>query len=261
MPKTKRFFPGVIDYNGRMSAGYQSGRALSEEAARTWTTIVAPFVRPGRFRILDLGSGTGRFATLLAQVVDAQVIGVEPSQGMLAVALDGAKPRNLAYAAGAAECIPLRSQTCNLAWLSHVWHHIRDHQACVSELRRIVVRGGHALVRGTFGDQLDGFPTLFRYWPATRTICQQLPTTNQTVSVFEAAGFMLKEHRRVPQMTATSLRNFASRTQQRADTALALISDSAFRKGQAAIERAAARERLPSPVTEVIELLVFQSAA
>ena len=262
MPKTKRFSPGVIDYDGRMSASYQSGRALSEEAASTWATIVAPFVRPiGSFRILDLGAGTGRFSTLFAQVFEAKVIGVEPSKGMLAVAYGGAKLRNLAYAAGAAECIPLRSQTCNLAWLSHVWHHIRDHQACGSELRRIVIRGGHVLVRGTFGDQLDGFPTLFRYWPATRTICQQLPTIQQTVSVFEATGFAVAEHRRVQQVTATSLGEFAKRTQRRADTALTLISDSAFRKGQLAIERAAAHERIPSPVMEVIELLVFQSAA
>jgi ubiquinone/menaquinone biosynthesis C-methylase UbiE len=138
---------------------------------------------------------------------------------MLAVANRGEQLRNLAYAAGAAECIPLRSQSCDLAWLSHIWHHIRDHQACGRELRRIVSRGGHVLVRGTFGDQLDGFPTLFRYWPATREICQQLPTIQQTVGVFEANGFALAEHRRVQQVTATSLREFAKRTQLRADTA------------------------------------------
>jgi len=62
-------------------------------------------------------------------------------------------------------------------------------------------------------------------------------------------------------VTATSLAEFAKRTQMRADTSLALISDSGFRKGQVAIERSAARERIPIPVMEVIELLVFQSAA
>jgi ubiquinone/menaquinone biosynthesis C-methylase UbiE len=205
----------------------------------TWAKIVAPFVQPaGSARILDLGAGTGRFSTLFARVFEAQVIGIEPSKGMLAVANRGAKLRNLAYAAGAAECIPLRSQSCTLAWLSHVWHHIRDHRACGSELRRIVARGGHALVRGTLGDQLDGFPTLFQYWPATQTICQQLPTIQQTVRVFEANRFALAEHRRVQQVTATSLGEFAKRTQLRADTALALISDSEFREGQVKSSRA-----------------------
>jgi len=68
----------------------------------------------------------------------------------------------------------------------------------------------------------------------------------------------LAERRRVQQVTATSLAEFAKRTQMHADTSLALISDSGFRKGQVAIERSAARERIPIPVMEVIELLVSE---
>jgi ubiquinone/menaquinone biosynthesis C-methylase UbiE len=178
---------------------------------------------------------------------------------MLAAADGSAQPKRLAYVAGSAEAIPLRDQSCDLAWLSQVWHHVHDHQACAHELRRIVSRGGHVLVRGTFGDQLDGFPTLFRFWQATREICQQLPTIQHTVAVFEANGFVLTEHRRVDQPTAASLREFAERTRFRADTALALISDSAFLEGQAAIETAAAHEHVPVPVVEGIELLVFRN--
>jgi ubiquinone/menaquinone biosynthesis C-methylase UbiE len=112
---------------------------------------------------------------------------MEPSKGMLAVANRGEQLRNLAYAAGAAECIPLRRQSCDLAWLSHIWHHIRDHQACGRELRRIVSRGGHVLVRGTFGDQLDGFPTLFRVLASD---ARNLPATkedgaNKTLGVYK----------------------------------------------------------------------------
>ena len=259
MPPARQFSPGVIDYNGRMSASYQSGRALSSEAASTWAAIVAPFVHRGtKTRILDLGAGTGRFSALFARAFEAQVVGIEPSKAMLAVADHGAKLKNLVYAAGSAEGVPLRSQSCDLAWLSHVWHHIRDHQACARELQRVVVSGGHVLVRGTFGDQLDGFPTLFRFWPATKQICQQLPTIQQTVVAFEANGFVLTEHRRVQQTTSASLRTFAERTQLRADTALALISDAEFREGQAAIEMAAAHAHVPGPVVEGIELLVFR---
>jgi ubiquinone/menaquinone biosynthesis C-methylase UbiE len=241
-----------------MAAGYQPGRTLSREAASTWVTIVGLFVRrTARVRILDLGAGTGRFSALFAGALETQVIGIEPSKAMLAVANRDARLRNVAYVAGAAECIPLQDHSCDLAWLSHVWHHIRDHQACARELRRTVSRGGHVLVRGTFGDRLDGFPTLFRFWPATRQVCEQLPTVPQTVRVFEANGFALAEHRHVQQMTCASLGEFAERTRVRADTALALISDAEFHEGQAAIERAAADERKATPVIEVIELLVF----
>ncbi|MCM3906403.1 MAG: class I SAM-dependent methyltransferase [Pyrinomonadaceae bacterium] len=259
MPPTRQFSPGVIDYNGRMSASYQSGRALSSEAASTWAAVVAPFVdRRTNTKILDLGAGTGRFSWLFARAFEAQVVGIEPSTAMLAVADREAKVKNLAFAAGSGEAIPLRDQSCDLAWLSHVWHHIRDHQACARELQRVVSAGGHVLVRGTFGDQLDGFPTLFRFWPATRQICQQLPTIQQTVVVFEANGFVLAEHRRVQQTTSASLGAFAERTRLRADTALALISDAEFREGQASIEMAVAHEHVPGPVIEGIEFLVFR---
>jgi ubiquinone/menaquinone biosynthesis C-methylase UbiE len=262
MVPAKQFFPGVIDYNGRMSASYRPGRALSPETAATWAAIVAPFIRQGTdTRILDLGAGTGRFSEPFAQVFEAQVVGVEPSTAMLASADGSARPKRLAYVAGSAEAIPLRDQSSDLAWLSQVWHHILDHRACARELRRILSPGSHVLVRGSFGDQLDGFPTLFRFWPGTEEICRQLPTIERTVAVFEADGFMFTEHRRVDQATARSLREFADRTRFRADTALALISDSEFQQGQSAIEMVAAHEDVPGPVIEKIELLVFVNSS
>ena len=261
MPVTRRFSPGIIDYND-MSARYHSGRALSGAAARTWSQAVTPFVEgSARPRILDLGAGTGRFAALFARSFEARVIGIEPSTGMLAVAVQHEKPDNLAYVAGAAERIPLADASCDLAWLSHVWHHIRDHEACANDLHRVLRHGGHVLVRGTFGDRLDGFPTLFQFWPTARAICQQLPAIGATVGVFEANGFTLVQHRRVQQETAASLSEFAKRTRSRADSALVLISDSEFEEGQIAIEAAAAVERKPVPVVEVIELLGFRNSS
>src|SRR5262249_5895754 len=151
------------------------------------------------------------------------IVGLEPSTGMLAAAARAERPQNLAYLAGDAERIPLAEASCDLAWLSHVWHHISNPRACASELRRVVRRGGHVLVRGTFGDRLDGFPTLFRFWPGARAICAQLPTTRETVRVFETNGFVLAGQWPVQQETAASLSEFATRTQRRADSALVLI--------------------------------------
>jgi len=180
---------------------------------------------------------------------------------MLGVAARQEKPNNLVYVAGTAERIPLGDATCDLAWLSHVWHHVRDRQACADDLRRVVRHGGHVLVRGTFGDQLDGFPTLFHFWPSVRAICEELPTILETVRVFEASGFRLTQHQRIQQETAASLGNFAARTLSRADSALTLISDAEFEEGQIAIEAAAAAGQMPGPVLEVIELLVFRNGS
>jgi ubiquinone/menaquinone biosynthesis C-methylase UbiE len=259
MGESGRFSPGVIDYE-RMSGRYQSGRALSGEAAKTWSAVVGRFLQGSRrSRILDLGAGTGRFSVLFAVSLEVSVVGIEPSLGMLGVAGRQEKPKNLVYVAGTADQIPLGDATCDVAWLSHVWHHLREPQACADDLRRVVRRRGHVLVRGTFGDRLDGFPTLFRFWPATRAICEQLPTIDETVRMFEASGFRLTQSERIHQETAASLDDFAKRTRSRADSALTLISDSEFHEGQIAIEAAAAAGHMPGPVVEVIELLVFQN--
>lgn len=117
------------------------------------------------------------------------------------------------------------------------------------------------LVRGTFGDRLDGFPTLFHFWPAARAVCESLPTIPETVRVFERCGFRLAQQQRITQETAASLGDFAKRTQFRADSALALISDSEFERGQIAIEAAAAAGQMPGPVLEVVELLVLQNGS
>ena len=259
MGESGRFSPEVIDYE-RMSARYQSGRALSGEAAKTWSAVVGRFVQGSRrSRILDLGAGTGRFSVLFAVSLEVSVVGIEPSLGMLGVAGRQEKPKNLVYVAGTADQIPLGDATCDVAWLSHVWHHLRDPQSCVNDLRRVVRRRGHVLVRGTFGDRLDGFPTLFHFWPATRAICGQLPTIQETVRMFEASGFRLTQSQRIQQETAASLDDFAKRTQFRADSGLTLISDSEFHEGQIAIETAAAAGHMPGPVVEIIELLVFRN--
>jgi len=143
---SKRFFPGSIDYDSSISANYRAGRALSQEAAATWRTAVEPFIpRTPRPTILDLGAGTGRFAPVLAALSGARIIGVELSLNMLRVAVRLVE--TLGYVAGSAEAIPLRDGSCDVAWLSHVFHHVRERAACASELRRVVRSEGRVLVR------------------------------------------------------------------------------------------------------------------
>jgi hypothetical protein len=71
-PKTMRhdFVPGAVDYEGAMSRDFNAGRALSAASMGVWRVIFEPYLaRPGR--VVDIGSGTGRFAVLLAKWFDA----------------------------------------------------------------------------------------------------------------------------------------------------------------------------------------------
>lgn len=256
---TQRFVPGTIDYNGSMAANYPAGRALSAKAATAWRDAIEAFVPrlPG-LTILDLGAGTGRFSTFLAETFGARVIGVEPAKGMRTLAAQIIRD-NVSFVAGAAESIPLRAGSCDAAWLSQVLHHIRDHACCASELRRVLRDGGRVILRGTYADGQDGFPTLLSYFPGVARVFPDLPKIDETIATFGAHGFTLETRRRVEQETCSSMREFADRTRKRADTSLALLSDDEFSAGMAALDHAAAHELAPEPVREQLDLLVFQA--
>jgi SAM-dependent methyltransferase len=188
----------------------------------------------------------------------ARIIEVEPSLDMLRVAIRQRPFDTIGYIAGSAEAIPLRYGCCDVAWLSQMFHHVRERAVCASELRRVIRSEGRVLVRGTFADRLDGFPTLFHFFPGARRICDDLPTLDETSAVFRGENFTLEAHRRIQQRTCASLREFAARASKRADTSLALLSDDEFYSGLAALREAAAQESEVAPVVETVDLLVFQ---
>jgi ubiquinone/menaquinone biosynthesis C-methylase UbiE len=247
---TQRFFAGAVHYDGCISTGYQAGRALSAETTDIWCAVLEPLLAPFRqLTLLDPGCGTGRSST---------VTGVEPSRQMLRVAAADSPPPNVSYASGRAECLPLQDCSCDVAWLSHVIHHIPDLETCAQELRRVLPVEGRVLIRGTFGDRTDGFPTLFHFFPGAQGITAEFPTVGQITARFDGAGFAVETLRRIQQKTCEGLRELASRTRLRADSTLALLPDVEFQRCQYAVECAAEQEAEPTPVLETLDFLVLR---
>jgi ubiquinone/menaquinone biosynthesis C-methylase UbiE len=178
---------------------------------------------------------------------------------MRRLAARDAHPTTVAFVGGSAELIPLRDQSCDVAWLSQMLHHVPDRAACAAELRRVVRPTGRVIVRGTFAESPDGFPTLLHFFPGVREIFKDLPAVDETVATFKAHDLHLETHRRVTQQICGSLREFAARNRLRADSSLALLSDEEFETCQTALEDAAAAESQAEPVFETLDLLVFNA--
>lgn len=53
---------GYVDYDS-VAAVYQSGRALTSDVLERWGRAVRPYLGDGPIRVVDLGAGTGIFAT------------------------------------------------------------------------------------------------------------------------------------------------------------------------------------------------------
>jgi ubiquinone/menaquinone biosynthesis C-methylase UbiE len=254
----RSFFPGSVDYEGPMSRAFNSGRALSSHSLAVWRAALEPHI--GRAsNVLDLGSGTGRFATLIAEWFGIIVVGVEPARGMLDVAVTSGKHPNVFYVAGRAEQLPLRDQSFGAAFLSNVYHHVADRPSCAEELRRILKQGARVLIRGAFAGRL-GEITLFDHFPEAKAVCEQFPTMEETVQTFANSGFDFETVERVIQQTCSSLKELAARTRLRADTTLAIMTDHEFNYRQEALERAAANETKPIPVVDTLDLLVLRKA-
>jgi len=246
-----------IDYD-RVAAGFERGRSLPIEALGAWREALRPYLSgEPPLRVLDLGSGTGVFARAIAHWFDAVVIGVEPSAGMRREALGHPRDRRIAYAGGDARQIPLRSASCDAAWLSTVIHHIEDLRACAAELRRVLRTGAPVLIRSAFPGRQHSV-SLFRWFPSAARVVETFPSVEETVAAFARAGFAFEHIESVPQISSPSLRAFAERARLRADTTLALIGDAEFADGLAALDAAAAAEAEPAPVIDRLDLVVLR---
>jgi len=169
--------------------------------------------RADRQRVLEVGCGAGHWLRWLEHA-GVNIVGVDPSSGMLNVARDAVGPNRLIR--GRAEALPCVSATCDRLFSVNALHHFADPAAFFSEARRLLRAGGGLLTVGldphTGQDQwwiYDYFPEALiadrkRYLPAHRIrelmmLCgfsncetrmiQHLPR-EMTVSEASSGGFM-----------------------------------------------------------------------
>lgn len=252
------FRPGAVDYE-RQAANYSRGRYLTERAEASWREAVQRHLRGLRpDRVLDLGSGTGRFSPLLAEWLSCRVVGVEPSSGMRTSALVENPDPSVDYVGGDATALPIANNSCDAVWLAFMIHHVLDRPAAARELARVLRPGGIGLVTGAYTTGRSKI-SLFKYFPTAAKVAARFVKAPQIVADFKAGGLERVAQESVESESVSSLREAAARTALRADSTLQLITDEEFAAGQRAIEEAAADEREPTPVVDEMDLLVFQA--
>jgi SAM-dependent methyltransferase len=95
-------------------------------------------------RALDVGTGTGSMARLLAAHVRS-VIGTDPAEALLEEARTLDCPPNLIYRVGVAERTGFEGGSFELVTAGQCWHWF-DADLAATELRRVLVPGGHLVI-------------------------------------------------------------------------------------------------------------------
>ena len=124
----------------------QHGQRTAEEAA----AFLLPELRPG-MRLLDVGCGPGSITRGLAErVAPGQVVGLDLSRETLDLAWRDAAARgigNLEYEEGSVYALPFPDGSFDVAYAHQVLQHLREREAALTEMLRVVRRGGLVAVR------------------------------------------------------------------------------------------------------------------
>jgi len=245
-----------MDYDQTaIATTYDTARGYRPEVLRQWLDLVAAHAPSAPKLIVDLGCGTGRFTQPLADRFEAKVIGIDPSERMLAAAR--AKPGNGRgeFRQASSEKLPLADGCVDMIFMSMVLHHLPDRPATARECRRILRDGGRLCVRNCTRDIV--YPQS-RFFPGMLPMVDaDLPSSADVVALFEAAGLRSRAHETVTQVIAASWQEFADKLALRADSFLARLPDAEFAAGLAAL-RAYAKGREPEDIMEEIDFFVFQ---
>jgi ubiquinone/menaquinone biosynthesis C-methylase UbiE len=246
-----------VDYDrSEIAANYDEARALTPQALRQWQGLLARDIdAAGISLIVDLGCGTGRFSELLAAHFAARVVGIDPSQRMIAEAHRKAAAGRIAFQRAAGEALPLAAGCADLVFMSQAYHHFAEPAAIARQCRRVLHAGGHACIRNTTREA--DFPAR-RFFPALRPLlAADLPAREDIMRVFVDTGFSLRSHRIVTQVTASDWRNFAEKCALRADSFLARLPDEEFAAGMTRLRAHAAASRPGEAVSEELDWFVF----
>jgi SAM-dependent methyltransferase len=216
---------------GRRAETYDELRPADENWHEVYDALVREGDLAGR-RVLDVGSGTGRFAAALAE--RARVWAVEPSPEMLEVARRRAP--GVRFKAGSVEQLPFKDGWFERATMWLVVHLV-DRPQAFAELRRVLVPGGRFAI-ATFDPSYFGVFWLRTYFPSMEAIDRaRFPTTEDLEAELGAAGFEPPRFVRLSQQATIDREQALERIRGRHIATFDLIDDEEFAAGLERAER------------------------
>jgi len=257
-----------ISYDEQTATAFRAVREIPRDGLAEWRDAVGRHLRPSQgMTLVDIGAGTGAFASAFGDWFDLSVLAVEPSAAMRAQI-----PRTPAIQVfeGDASALSLPDESADAAWLSLVIHHVPDLGAAAHEIRRVLRPGAPVLIRQGFPDRyepsgnlrLDSIE-LVRWFPETARTAGTFPSLEYTCKAFAAAGFRQDALEQVRETHPGSLADFLGQvdTFRDADTTMRELTEEEFLRGKERLRRAIRQAEdtgNPEPRSNWLDLLVLR---
>ena len=141
--------------------------------------------------VLDFGCGTGNYTWAIKKLTNANIFGVEPSDGMREKAQ--AKGTEIDFRKGDHSYIPFDNDFFDFIYMTDVIHHVPDLHAMFAEFFRVLNPNGKICILTESHEQLES-----RFWsayfPATVVAeKKRYPDISTIIAVAKRCGFKTQE--------------------------------------------------------------------
>jgi ubiquinone/menaquinone biosynthesis C-methylase UbiE len=144
----------------------------------------------------------------------------------------------------------------DLAFLSMVYHHLADVPAALTELRRVVRRGGWVVARTATREIIETVE-LFDFFPEARELDRgRMPWRRDLIDRFAEAGFAPRAQTTVQHRFADNPQDWLRKIARRGLSSLQLLPDDVFQRRLREFAHHC-RTAPPGPVWEPVDLFVF----
>lgn len=224
------------DY-ARIAGTYDISRRISDHNLDLCLGKIAELVEPDDRYILDLGCGTGRIAIPAASCFDCRILGADKSIEMINQAKRKAGERLVQWQVADAQFLPYSQEAIDVAFMSHLLHHVDDPLKVIKECHRVLRKGGKIVIRYGALESVLNDP-IHRFFPETCQIDQRRGhSIKKTEDWLNASGFREIRSETLEQKTYESARQFLESVRLKGTSALTLISLHDFDRGLRKLEK------------------------